>query len=100
MAHPDHLVGEAAHPGRLQTGDDGAGETTSAHVGQGRVIDQVVIVAGPEQFQEVPPALGRAGGKPGEMVVADLRAHAVARLMAGAGVVHAGRALSGVPAPL
>src|SRR6059058_4049315 len=41
----------------------------------------------PQQLEEVQPALAGRGAKPGEVVVADLRAGAVRGLVAGAGVI-------------
>ncbi len=58
-----------------------------AHVGKGGVRDHVVAVPGAQQVQEVQPALRLGRGEPGEAVVADLGAHPVHPLVAGAGVV-------------
>ena len=44
-------------------------------------------MAGAQQFQEVQPALGAGRAEPGEMIIADLRAEAVRRLVARARIV-------------
>jgi hypothetical protein len=53
------------------------------------ISDHVVAVPGPQQIEEVQPALAGGGGKPGEMVVADLRADAVCRAVPGTRVIDA-----------
>src|SRR3954454_13558999 len=45
-------------------------------------------MAGAQEFEEVQPALAGCCTKPGEVVVADLRAGAVRGLVAGSGVIH------------
>ena len=64
------------------------GQRAFAHVGQCLGIDDVIVVAGAQQFEEVEAALGGGGAEPGEMRIADLRAEAVRGLVARAGVVH------------
>ena len=58
-----------------------------AHIGERRGIDDVIAMTGAQQAEEVEAALRAGGAEPGEMVVADLGAEAVLRLMAGAGVI-------------
>ncbi len=77
MRHPGRLVGEMMRPvimmgGASQAGDERAGQLALAPVGQGRVIDRVIFLAGAQQLQEVAPALGKGRGERGEAVVADL----------------------------
>jgi hypothetical protein len=62
-------------------------EAVRAHVREGVVVDDVLVVAGAQDLQQVPPVLGGAGGEEGEAVAAaDLRRHPVLRPVAGAGV--------------
>ena len=88
MALPGGLVGELAHRMGGQSANDRPGQGMLAHVGERRVIDDVVGVSGAQQVEEVQPALAAGGAEPGEPVVADLRADAVGAAMARAGVVH------------
>ena len=68
--------------------DHRPGQGALAHVGQRLGIDHVIGVAGAQQIEEVQPALAGRGAEPGEVVVADLRADAVRRFVARAGVIH------------
>ena len=71
-----------------QAGDHRPGQGALAHVGQRLGIDDVIAVAGAQQFEEVAAALRIRGAEPGEVFIADLRAEAVRGLVASAGVVH------------
>jgi hypothetical protein len=71
-----------------QTIDHMAGQRTLAHVGKRFVVDDVVVVAGAQQFQEVEAALRTGRAEPGEVVVAHLGAEAVGGFMTGAGIVY------------
>jgi hypothetical protein len=84
---PRRFVGEALGRRPLEPVDDGAGEVVRPHVGQGRRVDDVVAVIGPQQREEVAPALGPAGGEERAAVVAELRGHAVPGAVSGTGVV-------------
>ena len=88
MRRPGVAVGEAALGVRGQPVDDGAGQIVPAHVGQRRLVDQVVLVASPQAVEKVRARLRQAGAECGEPTVADLRGHAVVPGMEGAGVVH------------
>ncbi len=59
-----------------------------AHVIERRVIDLVALITSAQQFQKIQPALSLCGGKPGEMIAADMGAIAIAGPMAGAGIVY------------
>ncbi len=72
MGLPGRVVGEACLRFRSQAAEHRAGERAGPHVGQGCLVDHEVSVAGPQQIEEVEPALARAGAEPGEVVVADL----------------------------
>ena len=52
------------------------------------LVDHVVGVRLPEQFQEVEPALARGAGEAGEELIADLGAGAIVPLVPRPGVVH------------
>src|SRR4051794_34887313 len=67
--------------------DNQAGQVAAAHVGERLSIDHIVVIAGAQQVEKVAAALGCRRAKPGEAVVADLRAEAVLRLVARPGVV-------------
>ena len=90
---PGSFVAEAVLVVLGQLGDHRAAQATLAHVGQGLGIDHVIAVAGLQDLQEAQPAFRRGRGERGEVVVADLRADAVAVLVTGAGVVDADPAL-------
>ena len=77
MVHPGHLVGEALVGMGGQLRDYGAGQAALAHVGERLGVDHVVGVAGPQDLEEIQPALGRGGGERGEVVVAELGADGV-----------------------
>src|SRR5258708_38873315 len=70
-----------------QADDEGAGECTPAHVGQGFGVDDVIAMAGAQQLEKVATALGAGGAEPGELSVANLGAVAVRSLVARTGVV-------------
>jgi hypothetical protein len=63
-----------------QPGNHWRGQSTVFHVGQRLRIDHIVGVTGARQVQDVQPVLVGDGGKSGEVVVADLCAHRVARM--------------------
>ena len=89
---------EMRGPGRLirktplrvggQRLDDRPGQGAIAHVGQRLGVDDIIGVAGAQQFEEVQPAPAGRGAEPGEVVVADLRAAAARAPVARPGVVH------------
>ena len=66
--------------------NDRPGQGMLMHVGECRIVDDVVSVSGAQQVEEVQPALAASSGEPGEVVVADLRADTVGAAMARAGV--------------
>ena len=68
--------------------DHGDGEITLAHVSQGLGIDDVILVAGPQQFQEILSALRERGLEEGETVVPNLGGDAVAIAMPSTRVVN------------
>ncbi len=94
VPHPSRFVLEALLG---QLGDHRAGQL--AHVGQSLGVDHVVAVARPQDLQEVQPALGRGRGEGGEVIVADLRADAVAVPVTGASVVDADPRCRAQPSP-
>src|SRR5271167_2919261 len=92
---PDHSVFSRARHERFRQSDTlrrssdyMGGERAFAHVGQCLGIDDVIVVAGAQQREEVEAALRGGGAEPGEMRIADLRAEAVRRLVASASVIH------------
>ena len=84
---PGVVIGEAAVGMLDQASDHWAGQCTLAHVGERLGIDDVIVMAGAQQLEEVEAALGAGGAEPGEVGVADLRAEAVRSFVARAGVV-------------
>ena len=70
-----------------QPGDEGGRQCVVAHIGEGHVVQHEVGVAGAQQIQEVQSALRLPRAEPGEPVIADLCAEAVARLMPSSGVI-------------
>src|SRR5208283_3741772 len=57
MSAPRRAIGEDAILMLTQAGDDGSGERTGAHIGQGFVIDDVIAMPGAQQFEEVETTL-------------------------------------------
>ena len=88
MGLPGRVIDEASLPLGRQAAEHRPGERAAAHIGQGRRVDHILAVAGAQQVEEVEPALARPRAEPGEGVVTDLRAEAVAASVPGAGVVH------------
>ena len=89
MRLPGCEVGEVRLRLLCQLGYGRTRQRPVAHVSQRLGVDHVIGVAGAEQVEEVQPALAARGGEPGEMLVADLGAHAVGRPVPRASVVHA-----------
>lgn len=87
MRRPRRPVGEVLGRMSGEQIDDFARQVVLAHVGETRRIDQMRGIAGVEQLQEVQSALGARGRKRRELVVADLRAHAVLGLVPRTGVI-------------
>ena len=93
------VVWEALERMRDQLVDHQPSEVVFVHVGECGAVEDIVVVAGAQDLEEVPSGLGEAGGEEGEAVVPDLGGHAVLGPMAGAGVVDAdpARALQASP---
>lgn len=74
----DHAAWSAkifgSHP---SSSDHRAGEMTLAHIGQGLGIDDIVLVAGAQQLQEILAALGKRRCEEGETIIADLGGDAI-----------------------
>src|SRR5271168_476461 len=87
MDVPGRPVGEDAIGMLAEAGDDGSGERAAAHIGQGLFVDDVIVMSGPQQFEEVEAALRARGRKIGEMSVADLGAEAILAFVTRPGVV-------------
>ena len=85
---PGRLIHKAAVLMIRQAGDHVGGKRALAHIGEGVVIDDVIVMAGPQQAEEIEPVLAARGAKPGEIRVADLGAIPIDRLVARPGVVH------------
>src|ERR1700692_2310723 len=85
---PGVVTGKAAVGMLDQASDHMGGQRAFAHVGQRLGVNDVIVVAGAQQREEVEAALGAGGAEPGEMRVADLRAEAIRSFVASAGVVH------------
>jgi hypothetical protein len=56
MGSPGSLIGEGFARVFCQAGDDRAGEGALAHIGQSLGIDDVIAMAGAQQFEEVAAA--------------------------------------------
>src|SRR6201992_4496097 len=87
MGLPGRPIGEMLGLMLGQLADDRAGERAAAHVGECLGIDHVIAVASAQQVQEIEPALRAGRAEPSEAVIADVRAGAVPRLVAGARAV-------------
>ena len=61
-----------------EAGDYGADQRSLTHISDRVIIDRVVTMTGAQQFEEIEAALGFRGAEPGEVLVADLCAEAVA----------------------
>jgi hypothetical protein len=99
MRLPSGLVREGALRMACQECDHRSGQGVLAHVGQRLGIDDVVTMPGPQQLEEVQPALAGRAAEPGEVVVADLRADAIHRLVPRPGVVDRDPARARQPGP-
>lgn len=88
MHLPGSMIGELFRRGVGESADHRAGERASAHIGERRVVDDIVGVAGAQQVEEVQPALALPRAEPGEIVIADMGAESVPSGMPRAGVVH------------
>ena len=99
MRSPGRLVREDALRVAFQEGDHRASQSVLAHVGQRLGVDHVVAMPGPQQFEEVQPALADRAAEPGEVVIADLRADAIHRLVPRPGVVDRDPARALQPGP-
>ena len=87
MRQPSRFIWQALDRVRRELIDHRTGEVVVTHVGERGLVDDVVQVAGTQDLQEVPPALGEAGGEEGKAIVPDLGRHAVLRSMASPGVI-------------
>jgi len=88
MGGPGGGIGEMPRRVLPQGGDHRPGEVAAPQIGEGLVVQDIILVAGPQQTEEIGPVLRRGRGEEGEGVIADLGADAVAALVTGAGVVH------------
>jgi len=70
MRPPSQAIGEMGLGMAGEPGDHRRREMMLAQIIERRGIDRVILVAGPQQFEEVAPALRAGGAKPGEMRVA------------------------------
>ncbi len=80
MRAPGFLISKAAVRMLNQASDHMRGERAFAHVAERLGVDDVVVVTGAQQFEEIETALGAGGAEPGEMRIADLRAKPLAAL--------------------
>src|ERR1700759_402138 len=87
MGLPGRPIGEMLGLMLGQLADDWAGERAALHVGERLGIDHVIAAASAQQVQEIEPALRAGRAEPSKAVIADVRAGAVLRLVAGVGVV-------------
>ncbi len=87
MGREGRLIGELPDGMVGQQRQRRARQRALPHVGQRRVVDDVVRMSGAQALQEVEPALRPRGPEPGEVVVADLRAEPVAAPVARPGIV-------------
>ena len=93
MRAPSLGVGEAALAVGREPSHQGRWHVLFTHIGERRVIDDIVREPGAQAFEEVHAALGIGRLEPSETIVADLRADRVAPLVARPGVIdaHPGR---------
>src|SRR4029079_7642960 len=87
MHLPGRRISKMGWPCCRQTGDHNPRQAAAAHVGERRFVQHVIKMPSPQQVEEVQSALRDPCAEPGEAIVADLRAEAVDRLVARAGVV-------------
>src|SRR5271166_2039762 len=71
-----------------QKGDGGLRQPMIAHVIERGLVDDVIVPAGPQKFQEIQPGLRTPGSKPGEAIVADMGTKTVLGLMPGTRIVN------------
>ena len=88
MRLPGGVIGKALVAMFGKTRDQRAGQTTVAQVGKGICIDHVVGMTGAQHGQKIQSAFALGGAEPREMIIADLRADPIARLVARTGVIR------------
>ena len=87
MGDPCCAVGKARGRVPREQGDDLAGQVVLAHVDERGIVDQMRRITSIQRLEKVQPAVGARGDEGGELIVADVYAHAVLRLVASPGVV-------------
>jgi hypothetical protein len=71
-----------------QAGDHRCRQVALAHIGYSLVIDDVIVVTGAQEREEVGAVLRGCRGEPCEVRIADLGTEAIVGFVAGPGVVH------------
>jgi hypothetical protein len=89
MRVPGRGVGEGADRMGGEARHERSGEAMLGHIDQGRVVDDIIGMAGAQAVQKVQAAFRLRRLERGEEVIADLGADAVAALVARAGVIDA-----------
>lgn len=69
MGRPSRFIGESRERMGDELADHRGGEVVFVQVGKRGVVEDVVVVAGAQDLQEVPSALGETGGEEGEAIV-------------------------------
>jgi hypothetical protein len=72
MCRPGGLIGKGRFRLFRQPGDQGGGQSAAAHVLECRGVEYEVGMAGPQQVEEIQPALRWPRAEPGGPLVADL----------------------------
>jgi hypothetical protein len=88
VCRPSSLIGKGCLRLFGQSGDQGGGQCTAAHIVERRLVQHEVGMAGAQQIKEIQPALRWPCAEPSETIIADLRAETVRRFMPCAGVIH------------
>jgi hypothetical protein len=94
---PPPVIGEALLGVACQLGDGRGGQPALAHIGEGRLVEHKIGVAGAQEAEEIGPALRPGGGEEGEDIIADRRADAVFALVPGASIWRSSMPTAGSP---
>ena len=87
MRHEGPVIGKTPFRTGCEQADGYLGGIVIAHVIESRRVDDIVRLSGPQQFEEIKPALRARRCKPGEAIVADMCAIGVLGLVPCASVI-------------
>ena len=87
MVHPAFLIRKPSCRMARQHGYHLPGQVPLGHVGQGLGMDDIIAMAGPQDFEKISAAFGIGGRKPGKVIIADLSAISIGRFVPGSRII-------------